>query len=104
WRSGGRRSVRPLALPIGMVPRRTKILATLGPATTPEDKLRELLDAGADAVRLNFSHGSQKDHEEVFLRVRRVAADLGRSVPVVQDIPGPKIRIRKLPQPVKPSP
>src|SRR5207249_2518912 len=70
------------------------------PATTPEDKLRELLAAGADAVRLNFSHGSQKDHEEVFLRVRRVADALDRSVPIVQDIQGPKIRIGKLPQPV----
>ncbi|HEX2022418.1 MAG TPA: pyruvate kinase, partial [Candidatus Thermoplasmatota archaeon] len=78
--------------------RRTKILATLGPATTEESSLRRLLEAGADAVRLNFSHGSAKDHEEVFRRVRAAAERLGRSVPIVQDIQGPKIRIGKLPK------
>ena len=78
--------------------RRTKILATLGPATTSEEALRRLFDAGADAVRLNFSHGSQKDHEEVFHRVRSVAEEAGRSIPIVQDIQGPKIRIGKLPK------
>lgn len=78
--------------------RRTKILATLGPASTPEPELRALFDAGADAVRLNFSHGSQKDHETVYRRVRDVAADLGRHIPIVQDIQGPKIRVGKLPK------
>ena len=80
--------------------RRTKILATLGPVSTPEPALRELLQAGADAVRLNFSHGSAKQHEEVFRRVRDVAASLGKCVPIVQDIQGPKIRIGKLPEPI----
>jgi pyruvate kinase len=80
--------------------RRTKILATLGPVSTPEPALRALLEAGADAVRLNFSHGSSKDHEAVFRRVRETAAALGRSVPIVQDIQGPKIRVGNLPQPV----
>ena len=78
--------------------RRTKILATLGPASTPEPALRRLLEAGADAVRLNFSHGSQKEHEVVHRRVRDVARDLGRHVPIVQDIQGPKIRVGKLPK------
>lgn len=80
--------------------RRTKILATLGPATTDEEPLRALLAAGADAVRLNFSHGSAEAHETVFRRVRSVADSLGKSVPIVQDIQGPKIRIGKLPEPV----
>ena len=80
--------------------RRTKILATLGPASTPEPALRALLAAGADAVRLNFSHGSAKEHEDVFRRVRAASAALGRSVPIVQDIQGPKIRIGKLAQPL----
>ena len=78
--------------------RRTKILATLGPVSTPEPALRRLLEAGADAVRLNFSHGSQKEHEEVYGRVREVARAMGRHVPVVQDIQGPKIRVGKLPK------
>ena len=81
--------------------RRTKILATLGPATTPEPALKALLQAGADAVRLNFSHGSAKEHEEVFRRVRSVSEALGRSVPIVQDIQGPKIRVGKLAQPLE---
>ncbi|HUR69537.1 MAG TPA: pyruvate kinase [Candidatus Thermoplasmatota archaeon] len=80
--------------------RRTKILATLGPASTPEPALRALLAAGADAVRLNFSHGQSKEHEDVFARVRRLAQELGRAVPIVQDIQGPKIRVGKLPTPV----
>ena len=78
--------------------RRTKILATLGPVSTEEAALAELIRSGADAVRLNFSHGSQKDHEAVYHRVRAVAAELGRSVPIVQDIQGPKIRIGRLPK------
>ena len=78
--------------------RRTKILATLGPATTPEPALRELLQSGADAIRLNFSHGAAKDHEAVFQRIRAASEDLGRSVPVVQDIQGPKIRVGRLPK------
>ena len=79
--------------------RRTKILATLGPVSTPEPALKALLASGADAVRLNFSHGTAKDHEEVFRRVREAAAAAKRSVPIVQDIQGPKIRIGKLPAP-----
>ena len=62
--------------------------------------MRALLAAGADAVRLNFSHGSAKDHEEVFQRVRGAAEGLGRSVPIVQDIQGPKIRVGKLDAPL----
>jgi pyruvate kinase len=80
--------------------RRTKILATLGPASTPEPALRALLAAGADAVRLNFSHGSAKEHQDVFQRVRDASEAMGRAVPIVQDIQGPKIRVGKLPQPV----
>ncbi|MFA5860843.1 MAG: pyruvate kinase [Candidatus Thermoplasmatota archaeon] len=80
--------------------RRTKILATLGPASTSEPTLRALIEAGMDAVRLNFSHGSQQEHEDVFQRVRSVSESMGRHVPIVQDIQGPKIRIGKLPQPI----
>ena len=80
--------------------RRTKILATLGPVSTPEPALKALLASGADAVRLNFSHGSAKEHEDVFRRVRAAAEAAGRSIPIVQDIQGPKIRIGKLAQPL----
>ncbi len=78
--------------------RRTKILATLGPASTDEDALERLLRAGADSVRLNFSHGSAKDHEAVFGLVRRLEKRVGRPVPIVQDIQGPKIRVGRLPE------
>lgn len=78
--------------------RRTKILATLGPATTSEASLERLIRAGADAVRLNFSHGSHKEHEEVYLRVRETAQRCGRALPIIQDIQGPKIRVGKLPK------
>lgn len=80
--------------------RRTKILATLGPASSSEERLTSLLDAGLDAVRLNFSHGTKLAHREVFDRVRAVAAKAGKAVPIVQDIQGPKIRIGDIRDPI----
>jgi pyruvate kinase len=78
--------------------RRTKILCTLGPASNGEGGIRALLAAGMDGVRLNFSHGTQKDHEETFELVRRIAARAGTNLAVVQDIQGPKIRTGDLPE------
>ncbi|MHB8603740.1 MAG: pyruvate kinase [Thermoplasmatota archaeon] len=80
--------------------RRTKILATLGPASSSEETLVALLGAGVDAVRLNFSHGTRKEHEAEVERVRRVARAAQRSVPIVQDIQGPKIRVGDLAAPI----
>lgn len=62
--------------------------------------MRAVLSAGADAVRLNFSHGSAGEHEAVFHRVRAAAEALGHAIPIVQDIQGPKIRVGRLPEPV----
>ncbi|MDT0617691.1 pyruvate kinase [Salinisphaera sp. P385] len=73
--------------------RRTKIVATLGPATDDEAALSRLLSAGANVVRLNFSHGSGDEHRARAERVRRAAADLDASVGILGDLQGPKIRI-----------
>jgi len=75
--------------------RRTKIVATLGPATDREGELKRLLEAGADLVRMNFSHGTAKDHEQRAQAVRACAKALGKEVGIVADLQGPKIRIAK---------
>ena len=72
--------------------RRTKIIATVGPATSTEAALRSLITAGVDVFRLNFSHGSHEAHGEVVARIRALAAEAGRSVALLQDLSGPKIR------------
>ncbi len=73
--------------------RRTKIVTTLGPATDAPQVLRALVAAGADVMRINFSHGSAADHERRIERVREAAAGLGRDIGVLADLQGPKIRI-----------
>src|SRR5581483_7026856 len=73
--------------------RRTKIVATLGPATDDPRTLRKLIAAGVDVVRLNFSHGKAEDHARRADDVRKAAAELGRDVGVLADLQGPKIRI-----------
>lgn len=73
--------------------RRTRILATLGPATDGEGCLVALLRAGVDCVRLNFSHGSADEHRARAAAVRAAAAECGREVGILADLPGPKIRI-----------
>lgn len=84
----------------GFVPptlQHTKILCTLGPATATGERIRQLILAGADAMRLNFSHSGYDTHRELFNLVREVAADLDRHITIVQDLQGPKIRIGSLP-------
>ncbi len=73
--------------------RRTKILVTLGPATDDPAKLKKMLAAGVDAVRLNFSHGSVEDHTRRATMVREAAAELDMVVGILADLQGPKIRI-----------
>lgn len=73
--------------------RHTKILATLGPATESLNQIEDLVKAGADAFRLNFSHGDKDWHKAVFQRIRTVAVASGRAIAIVQDLQGPKIRI-----------
>ncbi len=75
--------------------RRTKIVATLGPATSAPDTLRELMRAGLDVARLNFSHGSAAEMRERVETLRRVAAEEGRYIALLGDLQGPKIRIRR---------
>lgn len=75
--------------------RRTKILATLGPATDAPDVLDDLVRAGVNVVRLNFSHGRPEDHELRIRAVREAAQRQGREVGILADLQGPKIRIEK---------
>ncbi|MYL23058.1 pyruvate kinase [Halomonas alkaliantarctica] len=75
--------------------RRTKIVATLGPASDREGVLEAMLAAGVDVVRLNFSHGTAEDHRRRLNAVRETAAKLGRSVAALGDLQGPKIRIAR---------
>lgn len=77
--------------------KRTKIIATLGPATHTEEIISRLLQKGMDAVRLNFSHGSYDDHAALMQMVRSAAAKLNKHVAIIQDLQGPKIRLGKLP-------
>ena len=70
----------------------TKIIATVGPASRSPDVLRQLLTAGVDVFRLNFSHGTHESHAETYRAIRKVAADCGRHIAVMQDLSGPKIR------------
>ncbi len=73
--------------------RKTKIVCTLGPASSTPEMLDKLIRAGLDVARLNFSHGTHEGHREVFGRVREAAARAGREVAVLQDLQGPKIRV-----------
>jgi pyruvate kinase len=75
--------------------RRTKIVATLGPASDREGVLEAMIAAGVDVVRLNFSHGSVDDHRRRLTAVRRIAERQGRSVAALGDLQGPKIRIAR---------
>ena len=73
--------------------RRAKIVCTLGPATATAPRLTELIDAGMDVARLNFSHSTQTEHSAVYGTVRQIAAERGRAVGVLADLQGPKIRL-----------
>ncbi len=73
--------------------RHTKIVATLGPASSTPERLAALIHAGVDVVRLNFSHGTHAEHAALFNTVREQAARLGRAVAIMQDLQGPKIRV-----------
>ncbi len=75
--------------------RRTKILATLGPATDSVEQIEAILKAGANTVRMNFSHGTAEDHIERAKKVRTAASKLGKYVAILGDLQGPKIRVAK---------
>jgi pyruvate kinase len=78
------------------VQRHTKIVATIGPASRDRETLVRMVAAGMDVARLNFSHGTAEEHAETAQRVREAAGRAGRPVAVLQDLPGPKLRIGPL--------
>ncbi len=75
--------------------RRTKIIATLGPATDKPGMLEKILRAGVDLVRLNFSHGKTADHQARVKAVRECGVALGREIGIIADLQGPKIRVAR---------
>ena len=79
--------------------RRTKIVCTLGPASRDPKTIARLIDAGANVVRLNFSHGTHEQHRTAFASIREIAASKGANVAVLMDLQGPKIRTGKLHNP-----
>ena len=82
------------------LPRRTKIVATLGPASSSGDAVLELARAGMDAARLNFSHGTHEDHAARMQVVREISKEVERPIAIIADLQGPKVRIGDLPEPV----
>ena len=89
------RLTHPLPTSGASMQRATKIVATLGPASNTPDVLTRMIAAGVDVVRLNFSHGAAGDHQERARIVREVAQKLGRTVAIMADLQGPKIRVGK---------
>lgn len=75
--------------------RRTKIVTTIGPASNTYEVLRDMIAAGVDVVRLNFSHGSPEDHQKRVELVRKAATDVGKIVGIMADLQGPKIRVSR---------
>jgi pyruvate kinase len=77
--------------------RRTKIVATLGPSSSSPEVIRQMVVAGMDVARLNFSHGSYEDHATVINYLRKISAELDMPVTIIQDLQGPKIRVGWMP-------
>ncbi|MFZ0711583.1 MAG: pyruvate kinase [Terrimicrobiaceae bacterium] len=77
--------------------RRTKIVATLGPASSSREVIRQLVQAGMDVARLNFSHGTYEHHAQTIANLREISRELDTPVTILQDLQGPKIRVGKLP-------
>ena len=75
---------------------KTKIVATVGPASNSKDMLRALIKEGVDVFRLNFSHGTHEDHLKVILNVRELNKELGTKICLLQDLQGPKIRVNEM--------
>ena len=77
--------------------RRTKIVATIGPASSSPEMIRQLIESGMDVARLNFSHGRYEDHANVIKSLRKISEELNKPVTILQDLQGPKIRVGQLP-------
>jgi pyruvate kinase len=78
-------------------PTRTKVVATIGPASRKPEVLRHLIEVGVDVFRLNFSHGTHEEHSEVLADIRKLSREMGRHVAVLQDLSGPKMRLGQIP-------
>ena len=78
---------------MGFSPSATRILATLGPASNDRETILEMVKAGANAFRLNFSHGEQKDHADRVDIIREIAKETGQPIAILADLQGPKLRI-----------
>src|SRR5215469_1030315 len=76
--------------------KRTKIVATIGPASREPSVMRSLFINGANVLRLNFSHGTPAEHAEVISNARKLSEELGIHTAILQDLPGPKVRTGKL--------
>src|SRR5215470_10498095 len=77
---------------------RTKIVATVGPASREMSVLRKLIDAGVNVFRLNFSHGSHEEHSALLADIRRIGQETNRQIAILQDLSGPKIRLGLIPR------
>src|SRR5437762_13284202 len=82
------------------MPRRTRSVATIGPASAPPEQLAALAKAGMDGARLNLSHGTHDEHRERARLVRATEAEAGRPIALIADLQGPKLRIGELDGPV----
>jgi pyruvate kinase len=89
---------RSAAKPLGpnAMMTRTKIVATIGPASSTPEMLRELVDAGVNVFRLNFSHGTHEQHSAVVCHIRAISRELDRRVAILQDLCGPKMRLQPI--------
>lgn len=74
----------------------TKIVCTIGPATSSREAIRALIKAGMDVARLNFSHGTHEEHAQRIRTIRQVSEELGVPIAIIQDLPGPKLRVGKI--------
>ncbi|MBW2086265.1 MAG: pyruvate kinase, partial [Deltaproteobacteria bacterium] len=78
--------------------RRTKIVCTIGPASSSPETIRRLIEAGMDVARLNFSHGNHETHGRAIHDLRRASQELNREIGILMDLAGPKIRLGEIPE------
>src|SRR5437773_1719168 len=78
--------------------RRTKIVCTIGPATSSRENLLGLIQGGMDVARLNFSHGTHTEHAGIIAALRSLAGGIDRQIAILQDLSGPKVRLGELPK------
>ena len=82
---------------MSIITHRTKIVATIGPASNSPEVLKQMIGAGMNVARLNFSHGSYEDHARVVSLLRQISQELDNPITLLQDLQGPKIRVGNLP-------